>query len=131
MADVILEIANDKSEHSQEHHLNYLKDKRSVYVDCVIHVRKEVGEQQWSHVAHQDLAELRPRAQLRADVLVGPLDNAAQRDDLVGEVAVRGHVHLLHDLVDIADAGLVSDHVEADRNGAVDQDPFQGLDVTE
>ena len=55
----------------------------------------------------------------------------AQSDDLTGEVAVGRQVDFGQDLVDVRHTVLVGDDVKLDGNGAVDEDPLQGLDVAE
>jgi len=107
-----------------------LEDQLSADVDGVVKVREEVGEYEWGHVAHDDLAEFFPNVHGGTNFVGRLVDDLRQGDDVGREVAVRRLVDHLDDGVDVLDAVLVGDDVERNGNGAVDQDPFQGLNVS-
>lgn len=107
-----------------------LEDQLSADVDGVVEVREEVGEYEWGHVAHDDLAELFPDVHGGTNFVSRFVDDVCKGDDVGREVAVRRLVDHLDDGVDVLDAVLVGDDVERNGNGAVDQNPFQGLDVS-
>ncbi len=107
-----------------------LKDQLSADVDGVVEIREEVGEYEWGHVAHDDLAELFSNVHGGTNFIRRLVDDVRQGNDVGSEVAVGGLVDHLDDGVDVLNAVLVGDDVERDGHGAVDQDPFQGLDVS-
>ena len=108
-----------------------LEDNLPADVDGVVQVGEQVGEDERRHVAHNDLAKLLPDVHGRADLVGSLLDDVRQGEDVGVEVAVGRLVDHLDDGVDVLDAVLVGDDVEADRHGAVDQDPLQSFDVSE
>ena len=107
-----------------------LENQLSADVDGVVEVREKVGEYEWGHIAHDDLAELLPDVHGGTNFVSRFVDDVREGDDVGREVAVRGLVDHLDDGVDVLDAVLVGDDVKRDGHCAVDQDPFQGLNVS-